>query len=117
MGVEECGESEGPTVMAGIRVERGDTPLDRNIMRRESGQTSARSFMAKERGKPSNGGKQMTADVPTASATRTNAGALPRSEADWVTIRQEVRRLQVRIVKATQETLGSRVPKGAFVRA
>ena len=117
MRVEECGKSEGPTVMAGTRIERGDTPLASNIIRRESGQTSARSFMAREHGKPSNGGEQMTADIPTASAIRTDAGAPPRSEVDWIQIRQAVRRLQVRIVKATQETLGSRVPKGAFVRA
>jgi len=45
----------------------------------------------------------MTADIPTASAIRTDAGAPPRSEVDWTQIRQEVRRLQVRIAKATQE--------------
>jgi RNA-directed DNA polymerase len=45
----------------------------------------------------------MTADAPTASATRTDAGAPSRSEVDWKRIRQEVRRLQVRIAKATQE--------------
>jgi RNA-directed DNA polymerase len=101
--VEEYGESEGQAVMAGIRVERGDTPLARNITRRESGQTSARSFMAREHGKPSNGGKQMTADTPTALAARTDAGAPSRSEVDWAKIHQEVRRLQVRIAKATQE--------------
>ncbi len=89
--------------MAGIRVERGDTPLARDIIRRESGQTSARSFMAREQGKPSNEGEQMTADAPTASAARTNAGAPSRSEVDWVKIHREVRRLQVRIAKATQE--------------
>jgi RNA-directed DNA polymerase len=89
--------------MAGIRVERGDTPLARNIIRRESGQTSARSFMAREQGKPLNEGEQMTADAPTALAARTDAGAPSRSEVDWVKIHREVRRLQVRIAKATQE--------------
>jgi hypothetical protein len=58
--------------------------------------------MAREHGKPSNGGKQMTADAPTASATRTEAGAPSRSEVDWKEIHQEVRGLQVRIAKATQ---------------
>lgn len=89
--------------MAGIRAERGDTPLVRDITRRESGQTSARSFMAREHGKPSHGGKQMTADAPTASAARADAGAPARSEVDWQKIHEEVRRLQVRIAKATQE--------------
>jgi len=45
----------------------------------------------------------MTADAPTASATRTEAGAPSRSEVDWKEIHQEVRGLQVRIAKATQE--------------
>ena len=45
----------------------------------------------------------MTADAPIASAKRTDAGAPSRSEVDWTNIRQEVRRLQVRIAKATQE--------------
>ncbi len=45
----------------------------------------------------------MTADAPTASATRTDAGAPSRSEVDWKKIHQEVRRLQVRIAKATSE--------------
>ena len=95
--------------MAGTRIERGDTPLASNIIRRESGQTSARSFMAREHGKPSNGGEQMTADAPIASAKRTDAGAPSRSEVDWTKIRQEVRRLQVRIAKATQEGRWSKV--------
>ena len=45
----------------------------------------------------------MTADVPAASAARADAGAPSRSEVDWTKIREEVRRLQVRIAKATQE--------------
>lgn len=45
----------------------------------------------------------MTADALIASATRTDAGAPSRSEVDWEKIHREVRRLQVRIAKATQE--------------
>ena len=51
----------------------------------------------------------MTADAPIASAIRTDAGAPSRSEVDWTKIRQEVRRLQVRIAKATQEGRWSKV--------
>jgi len=45
----------------------------------------------------------MTADEPTAAAARTDAGAPSHSEVDWAKVRQEVRGLQVRIAKATQE--------------
>jgi hypothetical protein len=59
----------------------------------------------------------MTADTPTASAVRTDAGAPPRSEVDWVKTHREVRRLQVRIAKATQVRWEAGFRKGAFERA
>jgi len=63
--------------------------------------------MAREYGKPSSEGKQVTATAPTASAARVGAGASSAPDvvwhqADWATIHKEVRRLQTRIAKATQ---------------
>jgi hypothetical protein len=51
----------------------------------------------------------------------TPAGAVAHREVDWRAmdwraVHCEVRRLQARIVKAMQETLQSRVSKGAFER-
>jgi RNA-directed DNA polymerase len=70
-----------------------------NITPRESEQTSIRSFFTRECGKPTKGAKQMTATI---------AGAAPHAQVDWHAIdwqrvHQNVRRLQARIVKATQE--------------
>lgn len=45
----------------------------------------------------------MTADAPTALAARTDAGAPSHADMDWEKVHDEVRRLQVRIAKATQE--------------
>src|SRR5512142_633403 len=53
--VQERGKSEGPSVMEGIGVEQ-----TRNITPRESGQTSTRSPLTREQGKPIKEAKQMT---------------------------------------------------------
>jgi len=94
--VKEDGESESRLVMGRI----GVTPPGK-ITPRESGQTSIRSFPTREPELPTSGTKQMT-------AMETQAGAVPHEQIDWTTIdwrtvNQNVRRLQARIVKATQE--------------
>jgi RNA-directed DNA polymerase len=75
--------------------------LNGNIIPRESGQTSARSFFTKLFDQPSQEGMQMTTQA-------VRAGALSGDPTSWHSIRwaechREVRRLQARIVKATQE--------------
>jgi hypothetical protein len=79
-----------------------------NIAGRESEPTSTRSFMARELDKLLNEGKQMTANGSAARAGATGAGAPSHPErmwlqADWHCIEEEVKRLQVRIAKATKE--------------
>ena len=76
--------------------------------RRESGLTSARSFMARELDESLDAGKQMTVSDPMAQAMAIDAGAPAHAEpqwlqADWNHIGEEVKRLQVRIAKATLE--------------
>jgi RNA-directed DNA polymerase len=99
--VREDGESESRPVMGRIGVEpNGD------ITSRESGQTSIRSFITRELGKPTKEAKQMTVN-PTAQA-ETMAGAASHAPVDWHAIdwqkaHRNVRRLQARIVKAVQE--------------
>src|SRR3712207_6643816 len=93
--VQEGGESERRAVTARI----GVAPLG-NITPRESGQTSAWSLITRTSGKPTKEEKQMTAVQP--------AGASSHAEDDWHSIdwqlvNRNVRRLQARIVKATQE--------------
>jgi RNA-directed DNA polymerase len=83
--------------------------LQNNIPPRENGQTPSWSFITREPGKPAQEGKQMTAQTET-----TAAGAPPRLEVewhqiDWYRAHQEVRRLQARIVRATQEGRWGRV--------
>jgi RNA-directed DNA polymerase len=73
-----------------------------NFTLRESGLTSIWSFITRELGEPTQKAKQMTAEQ------RKTAGAVFRAEVDWSTIDWQkahgnVRRLQARIVKATQE--------------
>ncbi len=53
--VQERGKSEGSSVMEGIGVEQ-----TRKITPRESGQTSTRSPLTREQGKPIKEAKQMT---------------------------------------------------------
>jgi hypothetical protein len=68
------------------------------ITPRESGQTSLWSFLTREPGKPAKEDKQMT--------TENSVGAASDAKMNWPTIwwqvHRNVRRLQARIVKATQ---------------
>ena len=71
---------------------------------RENGLTSSWSFVTREFGEPTQKAKQMTAEL-----SRT-AGAAFRETLDWQAINwqqvhENVRRLQARIVKATQPRL------------
>jgi RNA-directed DNA polymerase len=71
------------------------------ITPRESGQTSIWSFLTRKTELPTQETKRMT-------AVETQAGAVPNGRIDWTTINwrtvnQNARRLQSRIVKATQE--------------
>ncbi len=103
--VEEEGESEGRPVMGRIGVEpSGDsTP-------RESAQTSLWSLGTRERGKSAKEAKQMaTGQTATADVTAadTPVGAASQEDTDWHQIDWDqayrlVRRLQARIVQATQ---------------
>src|SRR6266542_4925804 len=73
----------------------------RNITPRASVQTSIGSFITREIGKPTQEAKQMTAH-------HRGAGAASREQLawhaiEWQTVQHNVRRLQVRIVKATQQ--------------
>src|SRR5947207_2546199 len=72
-----------------------------NIISRESGLTSKRSFITRKPGKLTKEAKQMTAQILP-------AGAASHLQREWQTINwpkahQIVRRLQARIVKAQQE--------------
>src|SRR5262252_8943519 len=84
-----------PTVMGRIGV-----ALSGKITPRESGQTSIRSFPTREPELP-------TLETKRMAAVETQAGAVPNEQIDWTTIdwrtvNQNVRRLQARIVEATQ---------------
>jgi RNA-directed DNA polymerase len=99
--VKEEGASEGRSVRERIPVEPHG-----NITGRESGQTSLGSFITREWGEPTQETLQMTAGAP--------AGAVSRQPTDgpainWLQAHREVRRLQARIVKATQEGKGGKV--------
>ncbi len=65
---------------------------------RESGQTSTGSFLTRELEEPTDERKQMTAQAGALSLEATEGHAL-----NWEAINRNVRRLQARIVKATQE--------------
>lgn len=91
--VKDGGESESWPVMGRIGIEpQGD------IILRESGQTSAWSFLTRELVEPSKEGKQMTAK----NAGAPSGATLNWSDIDWHQCRRIVRRLQARIVKAIQ---------------
>jgi RNA-directed DNA polymerase len=91
----EDGKSECRPVTGRIGAESAEG----KIAPRESAPTSIRSFTAREPDKPTKEKKQMTA---------TQAGAFSHKEVNWDSINwnlvnQNVKRLQARIVKATQE--------------
>jgi RNA-directed DNA polymerase len=94
--VKEDGESEGRPVIGRIEVEPSG-----NIASRESGQTSIWSFDTREFVKPSKGAKQMTATQQLAGAA--SHVAVPWHAINWRDAHKNVRRLQARIVQATQE--------------
>ena len=103
--VKEDGGSEGRPVTGRIGVE---PPGD--ITPRESGPTSIWSLVTRALGEPTQEGKQMTADTAAAGHTahirllvRPSHAAGGWHAIDWPTAHQNVRRLQARIVKATQE--------------
>ena len=90
--VEECRESEGRAVMARIGLPKGrDTHLER-------GQTSARSFVTRELEEPLREGKQMRAEKACAPSGR----KVHWNAIEWQKVNRNVKRLQARIVKATQ---------------
>jgi RNA-directed DNA polymerase len=91
--VWEDGESEGRTVMVRIGVE----PTS-NITPHESGQTSIRCLVTREFEKPTKEIRQMTAKAGAISHD-----AMNWHDIEWGKVHGEVRRLQARIVKATQE--------------
>ncbi len=108
--VEEEGASEGRPAMGRIGVEpSGDsTP-------RESVQTSLWSLGTRERGKSAKEAKQMTTgQTATADVTAADppVGAASQEDSDWHQIDWDqahrlVRRLQARIVQATQAGPGA----------
>ena len=93
--VQERGKSEGSSVMEGIGVEQ-----TRKITPRESGQTSTRSPLTREHGKPIKEAKQMMVEQTGAASHDIVAGW---HDIDWKAVHRNVRRLQARIVKATKE--------------
>jgi len=93
--VQERGKSEGSSVMEGIGVEQ-----TRKITPRESGQTSTRSPLTREQGKPIKEAKQMMVEQTGAASHDIVAGW---HDIDWQAVHRNVRRLQARIVKATKE--------------
>src|SRR5947207_511830 len=94
MRVEECGKSESRSVM-----ERREAEPKGNIASRESGQTSTRSLITREFDKPIKEEKQMTVEQTGASSHLVEGW----HDIDWKAAHRTVRRLQARIVKATQE--------------
>jgi hypothetical protein len=94
MWVQERGKSEGSSVMEEIEVEQ-----TRKITPRESEQTSTRSPLTREQGKPIKEAKQMMVEHTGAASHGIVAGG---HDIDWQAIHRNVRRLQARIVKATR---------------
>ena len=93
MRVEECGKSESRSVM-----ERREAEPKGNIASRESGQTSTRSLITREFDKPIKEEKQMTVEQTGASSHLVEGW----HDIDWKAAHRSVRRLQARIVKATE---------------
>jgi hypothetical protein len=92
--VKEGGESEGCSVAEQIGI-----AAQANIIPRESGPTSTRSFITKELEKPTKETKQMTVAQTTGAVSHDVGGW---HAINWQQAHTHVRRLQVRIVKATQ---------------
>src|SRR2546423_338924 len=94
MRVEECEKSESRPVMGQIEAEPKG-----NIASRESGQTSTRSLITRKLDKPIKEEKQMTVEQTGASSHLVEGW----HDIDWKAALRNVRRLQARIVKATEE--------------
>ena len=95
--VWEDGESEGCMGIMRIGVERRG-----NIIPHESGQNSIRCLVTREFEKPTEEIRQMTAKAGAISH-----GAMNWYAIEWEKVHCEVRRLQARIVKATQDFWGT----------
>ena len=92
---EETRKSESCAVMAQIGPsEGGDTQPERV-------QTSGRSFVTRELEETLKEGKQMKAEKPACAPSEREVNW---NRIDWATANQNVKRLQARIVKATQES-------------
>src|SRR6266704_416104 len=94
MRVEECGKSESRSVMG-----RREAEPNSDMASRESGQTSTRSLITRKLDKPIKEEKQMTVEQTGASSHLVEGW----HDIDWKAAHRNVRRLQARIVKATQE--------------
>jgi RNA-directed DNA polymerase len=79
----------------------------RNLIPRESGLTSLWSFVTREFEQPTQEAKQMTAGATPAGAVSHDTGDW--HAIDWRSAHRIVRRLQARIVKATQAGRGGQV--------
>jgi len=88
--VQERGKSEGSSAMGEIGVEQTC-----KITPRESEQTSTRSPLTREQGKPIKEAKQMTVEQTGAASHDSVAGW---HDIDWQAVHRNVRRLQARIV-------------------
>jgi len=98
MQVEEDGKSECRVVMARIGIESLD-----NITPHESEQTSIWSFNAKKRMRTSWKGGSMKTKAQKADAVSSGKPVGSWHQIDWYKALQHVRRVQLRIAKATRE--------------
>jgi RNA-directed DNA polymerase len=94
--VKECGESEGPAVMDGIRAETLPDAKAGRLPRGHSWRENLDQSLYEE--------KQMTAyDTKVSGAGASSRTAQMWDQANWLHIEAEVKRLQVRIAKAVRE--------------
>lgn len=96
--VEEDGKSECQPVAGWIGVAASHIA---NITLRKSGQTSIWSSITREFEKPTKETKQMTVETTTGAVSHEPVGGW--HSIDWQAAHEHVRRLQARIVKATQQ--------------
>ena len=96
---EERGKSEYQFVMDWIGIAPAQSG---NITPRETGQTSTRSLITRALDQPPKEAKQMEATTEVTGACAASHTPVDWHAIDWHQVNQRVRRLQVRIVKATQ---------------
>jgi RNA-directed DNA polymerase len=100
--VKECGESERPAVMDGIRAETSPDAKASRLPRGHSWRDNLEQSLY--------GGKQMTAtDAKAPDAGALSSAAQMWDHANWSHIEAEVKRLQMRIAKAVQESRWGKV--------